>query len=440
VDLVLSGYSHESALPCALPEIVAHIRRKPLAAAPHCAIHLGDDVTAVPLNRGFILSVRDLVLHANSLEVLSRLGQRRALQEFTGKGDESALQQLNHYQLLSFGEKAGRLEVAEIPAQYTARYVDGDFVTFSFVPLTVEINITDICNFSCVHCMQDSGPHGRPSAATALSTERILDLIGECGRLHVPNLLLMGGEPLVHPDFFTFVEYARGAGIPHIRTSTNGWLIDDAVAERLSRYFRRIQVSLHGARPSTHDGIVQKPGAWERAKQAVRLLQGNGVQVTISFSVLRDNAQEIVEMARVMKEWGVESLRFLRLVSKGRGCLLEAWRQEEISEMGNRLRGICEEVGSDLEIDAGGFPPLQPTRNDAVFYGCDAGKTLLSISADGSVRACGSMSGAYLGSVADASILDTWHSSPFIDMRRQSGCRDCSYRTICWGQCRATPG
>jgi len=436
----LLDYSHESCSPCQLSEIVFHVRRRSLEASPQDKVGLKKDILAIPLSRGFLLCDKDLVLIADTLDALLQLDGTHSFGELVGEPEtESALEQLHYYGILSFGTNEGKLRVAQVKTEYLAKYASGNFVTFSMVPLTVELYITNTCNFNCIHCIKNSGPgSNRVYKESELSTAELLNIIDECGQLGVANLQFMGGEPLAHPDFFELLSRAKESGIPYLRTSTNGWLIDNVVARELSKYFDSIQISVHGASSYTHDRIVGKQGAWEQARRATKLLKENNVKVNISFTVMRENASDIGKMYDMVEEWGAASLRFLRLITQGRGCLLSGWTDEEVTKIGDGIRRMYQKLGSRLELDAGGFPPLRPVKNDASFYGCDAGKTLICIESNGGIRACGGLCGDYLGQIRECSILDVWHSPKFIDMRKQPDCPDCSYREICWGPCQVT--
>ena len=438
-ELVLSDYSHESCLPCELGEIVTHVRKRKIDASLQTKVGLKKDVLAIPLNNGFFLCAGNLVLIASTVDVFSRLDGRYSLGEVVAQPQmEDSLQRLHYYGLLSFGSNCGQLRIAGVGPEHTTKYQGGSFVTFAMVPLTVELYITNSCNFTCIHCLKDSKPSNKVGTLGELFTQELMSIIDECARIGVPNLQFMGGEPLAHPDFFKLVRHAKESGIPYARTSTNGWLIDNDVAKELSRYFDSIQISVHGASSSTHDYIVGRAGAWEHARRATRLLKENDVKVNISFTVMRENAKDMKVMPHMVQEWGADSLRFLRLITQGRGSALKGWSEEEVAELGSDIREMYHELGSRLEIDGGGFPPLRSVKNDASFYGCDAGKTLMCIESNGGVKACGGLCGDYLGHIRESALLDIWHSTQFIDMRRQLDCEDCNYRPICWGPCKVT--
>lgn len=431
-------YSHESILPCELSEVVGHLKKKSLPGYPEEKVGLKDDIFVIPLNEGYLAYTGRLFLATNDWRPLSQINGQHTLTELITKQDMAPyLQQLHYYDLLSFESNNGQVKIADIDEKYTEKYRDGDFVTFPLIPLTVELDVTNVCNLSCIHCHKNSKLcHG----SKELSTGEILTIIEKCAQIGVPELILMGGEPLIHPNFFDFVKCAKENSIRDVRTSTNGWFIDGTMAEELARYFDNIQISIHGASASTHDSITKRKGAWKQAKKAVHLLKRRNIKVNVSFTVMRENVEEIKQMPYLVMEWGADSLRFLRLSCTGRGASLRGWSENETAKISQEIKEIQEDLSKfspAISIDVGGFSSLKKIKSDATFYGCAAGRTLLHIAFDGQVNACGSIEGNFIGNIREkkGDILDIWHSPKLIDIRKQLEC-DCNYRPICSGTCR----
>ncbi len=109
--------------------------------------------------------------------------------------------------------------------------------------LTV-LEITDRCNLSCPTCYAMSSPHyGRHR--TIEEVERMLDIIvaneGE------PDVVqISGGEPTIHPDFFTILDIAKKKPIKHLMVNTNGIRIakDFEFAKQLATYAPDFEVYL----------------------------------------------------------------------------------------------------------------------------------------------------------------------------------------------------
>jgi radical SAM protein with 4Fe4S-binding SPASM domain len=431
----LAAYTHESFLPCDLKEIVSHVRKKKIPSRDK-RVGLKKGITVIPLSRGYLLHTKELVLQVNTLRSFYKINGNHTVDEIsTTEEIDSFLQQLHYYDLLSFGSESGQLIFKDVPTKYKQLYDEGDFVTFPLVPINVELDLTNACNFFCIHCSRDSKPKDKIDSAQELPLHEYKRIIDECAQIGVLKLIFMGGEPLYYQDFVELVEYAKEKGIRNLGTSTNGWFINDNTAKELAKYFSDIQVSIHGASSSVHDSIVGKKGAWEQAWSAVRALKKYNLKVNVTFTVMRENVDDIYEMPFLVKEYGGDCLRFLCLNDlEGRGSSLKGWKMEEVFQIGSEIRKLYEGRPAGLELEAGGFPPLGPIRDDACSYGCSGGRNLLSIVSDGRVRVCASLHND-VGNIREKSILDIWHSPELIQMRKQSEC-DCNYRSICYGLCQ----
>jgi uncharacterized radical SAM superfamily Fe-S cluster-containing enzyme len=106
------------------------------------------------------------------------------------------------------------------------------------------IEITDFCNLQCPICYSESGP-ARQKFRSLDEIEFMLNAVvrneGE------PDVVqISGGEPTLHPDFFTVLDMARKLPIRHLMVNTNGIRIakDEAFAERLAGYMPGFELYL----------------------------------------------------------------------------------------------------------------------------------------------------------------------------------------------------
>jgi len=106
------------------------------------------------------------------------------------------------------------------------------------------IEITDRCNLTCPTCYAMSSPHyGRHR--TVEEVERMLDII--VANEGSPDVVqISGGEPTVHPDFFTILDIAKQKPIRHLMVNTNGIRIakDEEFVKRLSSYMPDFEIYL----------------------------------------------------------------------------------------------------------------------------------------------------------------------------------------------------
>ncbi len=123
--------------------------------------------------------------------------------------------------------------------------------------LTV-IEITDRCNLQCPTCYAMSSPHyGRHR--TVEEVEKMLDII--VANEGTPDVVqISGGEPTIHPDFFTILDMAKKRPIKHLMLNTNGIRIakDFEFTKQLAAYMPDFEVYLQ------FDSF--KPGALEQLR------------------------------------------------------------------------------------------------------------------------------------------------------------------------------
>ncbi|MEO2003846.1 MAG: radical SAM protein, partial [Candidatus Poribacteria bacterium] len=90
-------------------------------------------------------------------------------------------------------------------------------------------NCTQTCNLKCMHCYASSRNKHYPGE---LTTEEAMALMDQLAEFQTPTVLFSGGEPLMRPDLFEVVAYARSLGLRAV-LSTNGTLITEKMAEKI---------------------------------------------------------------------------------------------------------------------------------------------------------------------------------------------------------------
>src|SRR3984893_1957715 len=106
------------------------------------------------------------------------------------------------------------------------------------------IEICDYCNLRCPVCYAASGLEPQ-QFRTLPQIEKMLDAVVR-NEGHPDVVQLSGGEPTVHPDFFTIVEMAKARPIKHLMVNTNGVRIaqEEDFAKRLADYKEDFEVYL----------------------------------------------------------------------------------------------------------------------------------------------------------------------------------------------------
>ena len=267
----------------------------------------------------------------------------------------------------------------------------------------LELQITDRCNLRCRHCYLGDGLH---QDLPFNRTKRILEEFEEIQGL---RLLLSGGEPLLHPDFWAINEILRNYAFRSVFLS-NGTLITKEVARRLTVH--EVQLSLDGMKEG-HETIRGKE-TFEKAMLAIDHLQEVGIRVSIATMIHRGNLQEFGELAsfiqsKKIEEWNIDLPCIEGRLKEHQGLWVSP-----------------SEAGRFLQYGYGGG--LHRSEKNAT-----CGAHLCAIMANGMVSKCGLFSEEPVGSIEEG-LRVCWERIPRIPL--QDLTCDCAEIEACRGGCR----
>ena len=112
-------------------------------------------------------------------------------------------------------------------------------------PLSGGIELTNKCNFKCVHCYETV--ERDCEEYTLFSTEKLLRIIDDLSDMGVISVFLTGGEAMLRKDFDQIYIYLRKKGILTAILS-NGSTITEEKCKMFQHYMpRMIDISLYGS-------------------------------------------------------------------------------------------------------------------------------------------------------------------------------------------------
>lgn len=166
------------------------------------------------------------------------------------------------------------------------------------LPMNGTFELSPLCNFACKMCYVRKTPrevreHDRPM----MQKEQWLSLAKTARDAGLLYLLITGGEPFLHPDFWEIYETVVNMGIL-VSINTNGSLIDGAAVERLKkRPPSRVNITLYGASDETYEALCGAKGVFTRVTDAIRMLRQAGIQVKLNCSLTPHNCGDLAKMA-----------------------------------------------------------------------------------------------------------------------------------------------
>ena len=183
-----------------------------------------------------------------------------------------------------------------------------------WVPRLVALEITRRCDLRCKHCFISAGePRERE-----LDTGRWLQILSQLSDLGTGFITITGGEPFNHPEILRILQSCSEKFPKGIRVITNGYRIDEAVVNELSKIdIEVMQVSLDGCE-KTHDWFRGVPGSFQKATRTIKLLAERGFNVEVAMCISDFNYHEIEKTMALAKKLGAKAFGPGKIVPYGR--------------------------------------------------------------------------------------------------------------------------
>ena len=314
---------------------------------------------------------------------------------------------------------------------------------------SLQWHITERCNLRCAHCYQEAYSGAELPFPDLLGIVRqygnLLEALGRERALSPPrgHIVVTGGEPFLRDDFLDLLEIlsARKERFGY-SILTNGTLIDEAMARRLSRLSpTSVQVSIEGDR-ATNDGI-RGSGAFDRTVSALQFLVQAGVPSVISFTAHKGNYREFGAVARLGRDLGVTMVWADRHIPWGSGSAL---RMQTLTPTETRqffemiYEARAEAARSFCQTEIAMHRALQFLVGGGRPYRCGAGETIIAVEPNGDVSPCRRLP-IRVGNLIESPLIDLYSGNEFLcTLRDRSriarGCEGCPHAERCGGGLR----
>lgn len=176
-------------------------------------------------------------------------------------------------------------------------------------PIELEIGLTNACNHRCIFCAVDYTGY-QPKMLDFNVLKKNIPVFAEKG---VKSIIYAGeGEPLLHKNAADIINLTKKSGID-AAMSTNGVLLTPEISRECLASLTWIRFSTAAITDSTYEKIHQcrqgdLAAVLKNMEEAVRVKRDQKASVTIGVQLLLlpDNKDEVVEMAKRLREIGVD--------------------------------------------------------------------------------------------------------------------------------------
>jgi radical SAM protein with 4Fe4S-binding SPASM domain len=218
-----------------------------------------------------------------------------------------------------------------------------------------------------------------------MSLEAVQTVARKLSYLGPQIISIGGGEPMLHHDLVRIAEVLSRDHIPVM--ITNGWYMTPELARALfSVGMYEVSVSIDYADPGKHDRQRGKKGAFDRAVNALRILQENRVRpfqrVHMISVVMEDNVNEIENLILLARELGVTYLVTLYSSKRGDQPLGSVH-----SGLSHHLLSLKEKYPEFVSLQ-GYLAKFSQANAEGGIAPCYAGANLMNIDSQGNVTTC----------------------------------------------------
>ena len=259
------------------------------------------------------------------------------------------------------------------------------------------------------------------------------------------SVVLSGGEPFLHPDFFAIVEFLRSKGLRYSLYTCGVVCGPKGPASIADKVFDRIKdesldkviFSLHAGTQATQARISGFSSSFPSVLASIRAAKKSGIEVEIHVVPMSVNYAELEQVLEIADELGVSKVSFLRFVPQGRGTEQLRLNREQFlglqqlyRKYQNGYKGVKIRFGTPF--------------NCITYRGghCTAGVNKVLINAYGEILPCEAFK--YLHgqrpTIYQQDIGEVWQNDPLLNELRAihvdsvSTCDACPYKDGCPGQ------
>lgn len=333
-------------------------------------------------------------------------------------------------------------------------------------PIYAVWELTTRCDQPCQHC----GTRAGSARDDELSTPKVKEVGAALAKLGCREVTLIGGEAYLRADVEEIIAFLSDTGIRVTMQSGGRALTRDRCRKFAAAGLQAVGISIDGLEEQ-HDTLRGNKGSHKAALQALKNARETGLIVTSNMQINRLNQHTLRETASMLRDHQVRAWQVQLTTPMGNAAdhpewilqppdvvtVLDTLAEIQLDAVQNpraheKPRPIgCFNVQAANNI--GYFGPHEevlrsrPGGSARHWIGCGAGRAVIGIESDGTVKGCPSLPTAPYtgGNVKDVELADIWKHADALNFARKDRldelwgyCKRCYYADICKAGCSFT--
>ena len=172
------------------------------------------------------------------------------------------------------------------------------------------------CNLRCRHCYVNPEQHGKESLPLKTIKKWLRALVQETKD---SNLIVIGGEPTLHPDLHHLIRAARRMGYGSITVDTNGFFFNQILDKASPQEVDYFSVGLDGSCSAVND-LIRGKGSYDRCIAGIEDALAKGFEISVIYTVSQLNILDLKNMPSLLKALGIDRF-FIQVIGiRGRSA------------------------------------------------------------------------------------------------------------------------
>jgi MoaA/NifB/PqqE/SkfB family radical SAM enzyme len=211
-------------------------------------------------------------------------------------------------------------------------------------PILAVWEITLACDLACGHCGSRAGK-ARPDE---LNTAEALALVDQLAELGVIEVVLIGGESYLRPDWLEIIGRIAERGMEPLLTTGGRNMTAERARAAKAAGLLSASVSIDGLE-ATHDLQRGVKGSWASALESMKNLNDADVLISANTQINKLSMHELPDVLELLIANGVHSWQIQLTVAMGRAAdhpdwILQPYDLLELFPMLDRLAARCKEA------------------------------------------------------------------------------------------------
>ena len=296
--------------------------------------------------------------------------------------------------------------------------------------------IVSFCNLQCIHCsdMQSKIPFTEIDAKLLYQFHEKISKVS-----NIKSVVITGGEPALHSEFYSIVEYFLMKKM-NVLITTNGLLLAlERIDVLLKKYSNlRLQISVDGITRDVYESIRGKD-TWCKLYNVLEHFSNTrwSNQIGLSMTILTQNLNQVLDAVTFAEKLGFGFIHYPVLLCTG--AAKKKWKDiapivEEQIEVERKLFNLIANSSGKMQISSNRLEQIIVAVLSQGNSHC--GKVVtLKVSSNGSLYLCPAACDKSIGNIREEEIVDTLLNKvlnlSFCEPIYREDCKFCRVYELC---------